>query len=378
VSPYRRGSTYWGRLSTRDGARHRLSLRTTDKESAERLERMLDTLADQHRWIALDALRTGALTLAECWDAFARNRVAELERSIADGSRSRDLEPFVQQWAEAMARKKRPSVGVQAKYVMQVRRLIPGGKAFPSDRFTTPALSAWLHALPIGQPNRYQAALSRFAKFLVERGILQDNPLSHVERASESEPKVVHLSREEVVRVLGALSPRDRPIHALMACTGVEWQAATSARASDLDVSARTFRAHGTKTAARERLVALSEGPALEILRDYVKGARLLPSAPLFPRYAHSAALKRLKAACAAVGVRIITIHDWRHVYAVQAVRDRVPYYLIANQLGHTNTVMVQRVYGRFTPDLRDLGVQHADTAPQNTPADTPAIHAKG
>jgi hypothetical protein len=80
-------------------------------------------------------------------------------------SLSSDDVDLVQQWADAMARKGRPSKGVQAKYVMQVRRLIPSDQPFPSDRFTTPALSAWLHALPVGQPNRYQAALSRFAKF---------------------------------------------------------------------------------------------------------------------------------------------------------------------------------------------------------------------
>ena len=377
MSPYKRGTTYWGRLSTRDGARFRLSLRTTDKDSAERLERMLETLADQHRWIALDALRGGTLTLGECWDAYARNRVADLERTIADGTRQLDLEPYVAQWADAMARKGRPSKPMQTKYVMQVRRLIPSGAPFTTEHFTTPALSAWLHALNVGQPNRYQAALSRFARFLVERGLITQNPLASVERAKESDPKVVHLRPEEVVRVLGALSQKDRPVHALMAATGVEWQAVEQARASDLDLSQLTFRAHGTKTAARERMVRISDGPALEILRAYVKQAALLPSAALFPRLAHSAVLKRLKAACVAAGVKPITIHDWRHVYAVQAVREGVPYYLIANQLGHTNTVMVQRVYGRFTPDLRDLGIS-ADTARKNTPADTPTIQAKG
>lgn len=75
MSPYLRGRTYWGRLSTRDGARHRVSLRTTDKASAERLERMLDTLADRHHWIALDAVRGATLTLGECWDAYARNGI---------------------------------------------------------------------------------------------------------------------------------------------------------------------------------------------------------------------------------------------------------------------------------------------------------------
>lgn len=380
MSPYVRGETYWGRISTKDGARHRLSLRTTDKVVAERLERMLDALADQHRWIALDALRGGSLTLAECWEAFQRDRIALVERSIADGTRAVDLAPLVAQWAEAMSRKGRPSLPLQKKYVMQVRRLIPGTHPFPADRFTTPVLSAWLHELDLTQPNRYQAALSRFAKFLVERGIIATNPLAAVERAKESAPKVVHLRPDEVERVLWATPEKDRPMHALMAATGVEWQAVVNATMADLNLAERTFRAHGTKNASRERIVRVNAGVPFDILSDYVKASRRLPTAPLFTSGAHTMVLKRLKASCEAAGVRRITIHDWRHVYAVQAVRDGMPYYLIANQLGHTNTVMVQRVYGRFTPDLRDLGVQGiaADTPPQNTPADTPHIQRKG
>lgn len=375
MSPFLRGKTYWSRLSLRDGARHRLSLKTTDKASAERLERMLDTLADRHHWIALDAVRTGALTLGECWDAFSRNAIPALERSIADGTRTLDLEPFVAQWAEAMARKGRPSKPQQAKYVMQVRRLMPSGLAFPSEQFTTPNLSAWLHALPVRQPNRYQAALSRFARFLIERGVLSSNPLASVERAKESDPKIVSLYPEEVDRLLASVPDRDRPMHALMAATGVEWQAVTLALAGDIDLDKLTFRAKGTKTHARDRVVSINRGPALAILRAYWRKAGLMPTAPLFPKAAHGAVLRRLKASCDVCQVPSIGIHDWRHVYAVQAVRDGMPYHLIANQLGHTNTIMVQRVYGRFRPDLRDLGVTNPDTAilnAKNTPADTP------
>lgn len=377
MSPFLRGKTYWSRLSLRDGARHRLSLRTTDADSATRLERMLATLADQHHWIVLDAVHSGAVTLGECWDAYSRNAIPKLERSIADGTRTLDLEPFVALWAEAMARKGRPSKPLQTKYLMQVRRLIPSGAVFPSEGFTTPALSVWLQGLKnVTQPNRYQAALSRFARFLIERGILASNPLASVERAKESDPKIVSLYPEDVDRLLASVPDRDRPMHALMAATGVEWQAVTLALAGDIDLDKLTFRAKGTKTHARDRVVSINRGPALAILRAYWRKAGLMPTAPLFPKAAHGAVLRRLKDACDACRVQRIGIHDWRHVYAVQAVRDGMPYHLIANQLGHTNTIMVQRVYGRFRPDLRDLGVTNPDTAildAKNTTADTPS-----
>jgi len=358
MSTYRRGAIHWGRIKNRAGVRSRVSLRTKDGATAGRLQKMLDALADQHRWIALSALTDGTVTIGELWDAYTRSRIPALEQSLTDGTRGVDLSPLVDQWAQRMARKGKPSAALQTKYVTQVRRLIPDGTPFLSTEFTTPVLSKWLHSLRISQPNRYQAALSRFAGFLIESGVLTLNPLTFVERASEAPPRVVSLRTEEVDRLLECLPDRDRPWHALMSATGAEWGAIVAARAGDLDVDKAVFRARGTKRDHRDRLVKIRPGKALEIVRSYFQKAGLAPGAALFPQARHRTALDRLKKACAAARLPRITIHDWRHVYAVQAVREGMPYHLIANQLGHSNTLMVQKVYGRFKPDLRDLGVE--------------------
>lgn len=43
--------------------------------------------------------------------------------------------------------------------------------------------------------------------------------------------------------------------------------------------------------------------------------------------------------------------------------------YLDAHQLGHSNTIMVQKVYGRFDVTLRDLqGVEHSRDTIRDTP----------
>jgi integrase len=43
-------------------------------------------------------------------------------------------------------------------------------------------------------------------------------------------------------------------------------------------------------------------------------------------------------------------MHYARHTYAVRAIRARAPFEVVRKQLGHKNTTMVIRVYGRFEP----------------------------
>lgn len=364
MSPYRRGRVWWGRLKAEDGTLSRVSLKTHDRQTAERLERMLGTLADQHRWLTLDAIRSGELPLAEAFTSYARGDLAALEQALADGTRAVDVAALVPLWAADMARKGRPSAPQQKKYLMQVRRVLPPDRPFAAKDFTARVLAERVHALGVGQPNRYFAALSRFARFLVHRGIVPANPVRDIERSAERDPIVYELPPEDVTRLLFALPEQDRPWHALMAATGAEWSAIANARRADLDADALTFRARGTKTASRDRVVLIrKDGPEVGILRGYVRRMMLTPDARLFPHLgSHRAALARLQRVAHDLGLPRMRIHDWRHVYATQAIRDGRPLWAIAHQLGHGNTLMVQKVYGRFRVTLDDLrAVEHPD-----------------
>ncbi|HVT38751.1 MAG TPA: tyrosine-type recombinase/integrase [Gemmatimonadaceae bacterium] len=79
--------------------------------------------------------------------------------------------------------------------------------------------------------------------------------------------------------------------------------------------------------------------------------------------------------ACKAKGIAHYRQHDWRHTYAVQAVRQGMPLPLIAKQLGHANTIMVQRVYGRFLPEASDYAAYAAKSAERVTIPVTPAAN---
>jgi integrase len=79
------------------------------------------------------------------------------------------------------------------------------------------------------------------------------------------------------------------------------------------------------------------------------------PNALLFDGVRGEAALAKRDAACAAAKLPRSTLHDHRHSYTVTLRRRGISDSLIARQLGHRDTVLVARNYGRFTPDAADF-----------------------
>ena len=57
---------------------------------------------------------------------------------------------------------------------------------------------------------------------------------------------------------------------------------------------------------------------------------------------------------CASLGLVRTTLHDSRHSFAVQKLRDGWPVTLVAHNLGHQDAYMVFERYGRFVPDMAD------------------------
>lgn len=61
------------------------------------------------------------------------------------------------------------------------------------------------------------------------------------------------------------------------------------------------------------------------------------------------------RAACKRLDIEDYRLHDARHTYAVRAIRGGAPFEFVARQLGHADTTMVVRVYGRFKPSEEEM-----------------------
>ena len=138
---------------------------------------------------------------------------------------------------------------------------------------------------------------------------------------------------------------------ALPGGTGIDVSTALGLRKRDVDAPRREFRAAGSKTHSRDRIVRVAEWawPCIE-----ERFAALRPNDLLFASVDRWTAGDAHRAACTRAKIENYQMRDQRHSYAVRAARAGTPAELIARQLGHANAVLVLKVYGRFMPSQQE------------------------
>jgi integrase len=121
---------------------------------------------------------------------------------------------------------------------------------------------------------------------------------------------------------------------------------------NDFNPDAGTVRVRASKSGKPRHVVLTQEG------RDFaVRLAMGKPgSAHLFVRdnrrhWRKSEQQRPLRAACAAANIEpAINFHGLRHTYASRLAMQGVPLAVIAAQLGHSDTRMVEKHYGHLSP----------------------------
>lgn len=331
---------------------------TPDTPTANHVAAMYHTLKRRRQWAPLIAVLEGRITLAQLFDAYETGSVDKMLRELNDP----DLSTLLSEW------------GGNATYRLQVRRMIPEGEKFPASRFTRKAVSEFLAGLtklskddrtPTTEPasgstrNRYRAALSVFAGWLVEREILEANPVREVKASKPNPAREVWLSRAQAKTLINRLPEPYNAIEALMAATGMELGAVLALHGRDIDFEQQTVHAHGSKTAWRNRVVRSTERWAWQVFANYARTK--LPDAQVFTVRDDSVWKVHTKVSKAAK-IPASTIHDWRHSYAVWSLRDGMRPEVIARQLGHKDPTLLMKVYGKYVPTKDDYSLTHSAT----------------
>jgi integrase len=159
-----------------------------------------------------------------------------------------------------------------------------------------------------------------------------------------------HLSVDEAKRLINACEPNFRKLVQAALQTGCRYGELCRLTVADLNPNAGTLAVMVSKTGKPRQVVLTEEGVAF--FRDLCTGRTgdefMLTRKGLPWGKSHQA--PPIAAACKIANIRpAITFHALRHTYASLAVENGMPLLVLAGNLGHADTKMVETHYGHMT-----------------------------
>ena len=353
---------------------------TRDPKTANAVEEMILKLKRDRQHAILDALVNKRVKLARVYVMNEQGILSpDTIKAEIEKKPDPDLVPFIDDWLDGIRRMHNGALpGTYAKYEVQVRAML--GDCFSASKFTAAAILRYLRGLTVtgSTRNRYRTAFSRFADFLVDEEVVTETPIVRKKgRSKENDAREIWLDHhDDAKRLVMALPLPHRAAIALMLATGMEKQAVWRLRRRDIVFGARpTVRAHGGKKPWRHRVIPATDKWMWSVFEDYARN--FLPDVVIFSNIRPDTTLDKLKKALKETKIDQLdhapeTMHDMRHCYAVFALRDGLPLHLVASQLGHHNTMLAQKVYARFVPNMEDYDLYLsrsalANPAPEST-----------
>lgn len=357
---------------------------TFDPQRAKLIDRMIEVLGTgKGAWDVLSLVtdRPYSMTLAELYSRWMAAPVTRWDKKtgkpiepssderlthLRESLDSVNLEPLIKSWREALVG---PAIHVSADtadhYVSAVRTLIDEGEVFAREDLSEQAIRVWLEEMDDVVPStarKRAIGLHQFIHWLKGRGLLTHDPMREITLPESGDPLCHYLELDEVTLLSDKSAGQMKEFELVLPGTGMEVSVALQARVRDVSKAEEEIRAAGTKAYTRDRVVRVAgfAWPAvLELTRRKHPDTRLFDEIPhrFFARDAHTEIRKALvedKHRCFAFMSGNLphdyTLRDHRHTWAVRHARAGVPLEAIARQLGHRDTVLASKVYGKFVP----------------------------
>ena len=170
--------------------------------------------------------------------------------------------------------------------------------------------------------------------------------------------RVRYLTVAEAKRLINACSPDFRPLVQAALQTGARYSELARLEVRDFNPDAATLTIRKSKSGKPRHIVLTSEGHAL--FGQLTAGRA--GDEPIMGRWSNSLQRKPMDAAVAAAAIKPrITFHGLRHTWASLAVMGGMPLLVVARNLGHADTRMVEKHYGHLAPSfIADAIRKHA------------------
>lgn len=169
------------------------------------------------------------------------------------------------------------------------------------------------------------------------------------ELEDDYEPGTRTLSPWELIAVCGVITPRRMALVAFAAATGCDPGAIFRARREDVAPDCSTVRIRGTKNERRDRVVPLAL-PSQRVLVSWaLEHADGGEDGVLFSPWSNMR--RDLHIAAGKLGIPGFNATDLRRTFGTMLRNAGVEPQLIAPAMGHVDSRMVEKVYGRLTPE---------------------------
>lgn len=310
----------------------------------------------------------------------ARERAAELQR-VSDGraiAGPYTVKDAVEDYLTWMANHRKGAVDARQRAEALI---IPDLGALDVSRLSPAIIRRWLNALAErpprkrtrpGEVQRYheveddpdwqrrrKATANRLLTILKaalnhawHEGIIQSDeawrrvkPFPNVDAA-----RLRYLTIDEATRLINASSAEFRNLVRAALATGARYGELTRLVVEDFDGDAGTVRIRQSKSGKSRHVVLTDEGRQLfERLTLGKRGADLILTRPDGFAWGISHQQRPIQEACRRAGIDPpINFHQLRHTYASLSVMAGMPLLVLARNLGHTDTRMVEKHYGHL------------------------------
>ena len=162
------------------------------------------------------------------------------------------------------------------------------------------------------------------------------------------EPRKRALTADELAKLLGQLTDDRAARVAFIVATSACWRETELARREDVAPDRTKVLLRGTKRKTRFRTVPIVS-PAQRSLLEYAVEHAKGHGDSLFQSWRN--VRRDLAEACTRAKIERCSPNDLRRTFASWQVEAGVPLFPIAQAMGHRDTRMLERVYGRQTPE---------------------------
>ncbi|MGJ5088498.1 tyrosine-type recombinase/integrase [Bradyrhizobium sp. HKCCYLRH1065] len=167
-------------------------------------------------------------------------------------------------------------------------------------------------------------------------------------------PRVRYLSIAEAARLLNACDEDFRPLVRAALETGCRYGELARLEVADFNPDAGTIAIRKSKTSTARHVILTHEGA--EFFKTHCAGKtgeqRMFTHGD-GSEWKTAQQNRPMREACERAKIKpAISIHGMRHTWASHAVMNGVPLMVVAKNLGHVDTRMVERVYGHLAPSF--------------------------